>query len=226
MSAVAQAPASPPPVRVEPPAEGHRVLLHNVSWASYVAIGNALSDRPGLRITFERGNLEIMTTSPQHEIYKKWVSRLIETIAEECGLAIVSAGQMTFQREDLSRAIEGDDCYWIAHEPQMRHKLTWDPTHDPPPDLVLEIEVSRSALNRMSIHAALGVPEVWCFDGESLRVYHLQPDRTYQLADHSLAFPGIPLSGLLAFLQRSETTDSLTFLRTLREWLRNRLAQE
>ena len=90
-------------------------------------------------------------------------------LAEECDRNLVSAGNMTFQREDLDRGLEPDDCYWIAHEPQMHNKLTWDPAIDPPPDLVLEIEISRSAQDRMGIYAALRVPEVWRFDGETLR---------------------------------------------------------
>jgi Uma2 family endonuclease len=220
MAAVAQAPVPRSPIRVEPPAEGHRVLLHNVSWASYVAIGNALPDHPGLRMTFDRGNLEIMTTSPLHEIYKKRLGRLVETLAEEFGHAIATAGNMTFQREDLDRGLEGDDCFWIAHEREMRGKKTWEPDEDPPPDLILEIEISRSALNRMAMYAALKVPEVWCFDGTSLRVYLLQADHTYRRADRSPTFPTVPLEGIVPFLELSEATDFLGMVRAFREWLR------
>jgi Uma2 family endonuclease len=222
MSAVAQVPIpTQPRISAEQPAVGQRLVLRDVTWLSYEAIGNALLDRPGLRMTYDRGNLEIMTTSSQHEIYKSWLGRLIETIAEEAGLPLVSAGNMTFKRDDLSRGIEGDNCYWITHEPQLRGRLTWDASRDPPPDLVLEIEISRSALNRMTILAALRIPEVWCFDGNSLRVNHLQPDGGYRLTDRSLAFPNVPLANLAPFLQPSETIDSLTVLRTFREWLRS-----
>ena len=146
-----------------------RLLLHDVRWEAYVAIGSALQDRP-VRMTFDRGRLEFMTTSPEHEIYKKRLTRCIEALAEEYNRPFVTAGNMTFQREDLDRALEPDDCFWIAQESRMRGKLEWCSTSDPPPDLVVEIEVSRSGVDRMAIYAALGVPEVWRFDGTRLHV--------------------------------------------------------
>ena len=81
-----------------------RLLLHDVRWDAYVAIGSALQDRP-VRMTFDRGRLEFMTTSPEHEIYKKWLVRCVETLAEEFGLVIATAGNMTFQRKDLDRGL-------------------------------------------------------------------------------------------------------------------------
>ncbi len=201
-----------------------RLLLHNVSWDAYRAIGEALRDRPGLRMTYDRGSLEFMTTSPEHEKLKKRLARLIETLAEECGFTIEPAGNMTFRREDLQRALEPDDCFWIAHEPQVRGKADWDPGRDPPPDLALEIEISRSAVSRMGIYAALGVPEVWRFDGEALKVHLLQPDGSYQAADQSPTFSRIPPAELVRFAQLNEATDYLSLIRSFRTWVRERLA--
>ncbi len=110
-----------------------------------------------------------MTLSPEHEIYKKRLGRLVEALAEECNLPIATAGEMTFQREELERGLEPDDCFWTVHERHMRALLEWNPKRDPPPDLVIEIEISRSALNRMGIYSALRVPEVWRCDGATLR---------------------------------------------------------
>jgi Uma2 family endonuclease len=203
-----------------------RLLLDNISWQEYIAVGQALPDRPGLRITYDRGRLEFMTTSPRHEIYKKRLSRLLEMLAEECNRNLVSAGNMTFQREDLDRGLEPDDCFWIAHEPHMRAKLTWDPALDPPPDLVLEIEISRSAQNRMSIYAALRVPEVWRYDGETLRVELLQPDGTWQSSENSPTFPGISLEDVLPFLEPPEGTGSLELSKTFRAWVREQLSRQ
>ena len=213
------------PGKHKPTVPEQRMLLHDVSWDSYLAIGNALCDRPALRMTYDRGSLEFMVTSSQHEIYKRWFSRLIEALTEECNQPIVTAGNMTFQREDLVRGLEADDCFWIAQEPRMRGKLTWEPAIDPPPDLALEIEISRSALPRMSIYAALGVPEVWRFDGNTLRVELLQSDGTYAVAERSLAFPRIPVSELVPFLQPSAELDSLSVLRSFRVWVREHLEQ-
>ena len=121
-----------------------------------------------------------MTTSPRHERYKYWLGRFLDTIAEELNKPIVPGGSMTFQREDIERGFEMDECYWIANEPAVRDKLSWDPAIDPPPDVAIEIEVSRSILNRLSILAAFKIPEVWCHDGTDLRINLLLADGNYQ----------------------------------------------
>src|SRR5579872_2496828 len=137
--------AAPSPTTGSPQRPEQRLLLDNVDWDAYVTIGDALPDRPRLRMTYDRGRLEFMTTSPEHERLKRWLSRLLETIAEEYNLPIAPFGSMTLRRPELDRGLEPDECYWIAHERDVRNLDAWDPTRDPPPDLVIEIEVSRSA---------------------------------------------------------------------------------
>ena len=214
--------AAPPPGAN---GETQRFLLRNIDWRTYKGIGDLLPDRPGLRLTYDRGNLEFMSTSHKHEIYKKNMSRFMEMVAEAFEKPFVGAGNMTFQREDLDRGFEPDDCFWISTESVMRGKLTWEPTVDPPPDLALEIEVSRSALNRMAIYAAFRIGEVWCFDGDELRVYRLQSNGTYQRVESSVAFPGINLDELVPFIKMLETQDVLTVMRAFREWLRQQIGK-
>ena len=108
----------------------------------------------------------------------------------------------------------------------MRAKLTWDPAVDPPPDLIQEIEMSRSASSRMPLFATFRVPEVWRFDGEALRVYRLQPDGSYLQLERSPTFPKIPLQELVRFLEPDATKDYLTVLREFRAWVREQLDRE
>lgn len=199
-----------------------RVVLHDVSWQQYVAIGDILLDHPGLRMTYDRGTLEFMTTSPEHERLKKFLGRLLEVLVEEFGLELATAGNMTFRREDLERGLEPDDCFWIAHEAQMRTREEWDPDRDPPPDLVLEIEISRSAINRLGLYASLGVAEVWRCDGETIRVHVLQPDRSYLPSEASPTFPGVPPAEVTAFLRAKENLGYLGTVRAFQEWVRQR----
>ena len=202
-----------------------RFTLFDLTWENYLNIGNQLVDRPGLRLTFDRGTLELMTTSPKHERYKRWLGRFVETIAEELNKPIMPGGSMTFQREELERGFEPDDCFWIAHESAVREKSTWEPVNDPPPDLMLEIEISRSALNRMAIFAAFRVPEVWCYDGDEIRIYLLQPDGTYQRSERSLAFPSIPVQELTLFIPSVEKTGYLSAVAAVRAWVRSLINQ-
>src|SRR5687768_184595 len=108
-----------------------RFLLHDIPWATYVAISDALDDRSSPRMTYDRGSLEFMTPSTPHEKYQKRLSRCIETMAHECELDFETAGQMTFRSDDLTRAFELDDCFWIAHEAEVRGKTAYDPAVDP-----------------------------------------------------------------------------------------------
>jgi Uma2 family endonuclease len=210
-----------PPIGLAPPPEDEQqFVVHNVSWASYLTLGELFADRPGLRLTYDRGTLTFMTTSPRHECYKHWLGRFLETVAEELKKPIAPGGSMTFQRKDLERGFEPDNCYWVESELAMRGKLTWEPTTDPPPDVMIEIEVSRSALARMRIFAAFRVPEIWCYDGEDLRIYVLQPDGTYQQSERSLAFPSIPVQELIGFFP-SGATDYLSAVAAVRAWVRS-----
>jgi Uma2 family endonuclease len=206
------------------PAPAQPVVLHGLCWEDYIQIGNILCDRPALRLTFDRGTLEIMVTSGEHEFFKTRLGRLIELLAEGFDLGIEPAGNMTFQREDLQRGLEGDNCWWIEHAEQVRGKLTWTPASDPPPDLVLEIEVSRTARARMAIYAALQVPQVWCFNGKSLRVYLLQPEGTYLPSDESPTFPRIPVAEIVRFLQPEK--DYVTVQRDFRAWVKRQRARK
>ena len=224
MNILAQ-PAAPPSGAGWTAPGTQRLVLHNVPWQSYVAIGAALPDWPGLRMTYDRGRLEFMTLSPEHEIYKKRLGRLVEALAEECNLPIATAGEMTFQREELERGLEPDDCFWTVHERHMRALLEWNPKRDPPPDLVIEIEISRSALNRMGIYSALRVPEVWRCDGATLRAHLLQPDGSWRESETSPTFPKIPLAGIVPFLQPSESVGYLDMIRAFRAWVREQLAR-
>jgi len=207
------------------PPSGQRFVIDGVSWEQYEAIGEIFRDRPALRLTFDRGMLEFMTTSPEHERNKKWLGRLVEVMAEEFGKPIAPYGAMTFKQEVLDRGFEPDECFWIAHELQMRGKLSWDPEQDPPPDLMLEIEVSRTAANRMGIFAAFRVPEVWRYNGETIRVFLLVPDGKYEESQTSPTFPGVPLQELVCFLQPNATQDYLSIIRSFRNWLQEHLAK-
>lgn len=201
-------------------AQQQRLLLPAVDWQCYLALGRALADRPGLRLTYDRGNLEFMTTSPEHEIYKKHLTRFIEILAEEFNRPFATAGQMTFQKETLSKGLEADDCFWFEHEPAMRGKLTWDARIDPPPDLGLEIEISRSVLDRLGMYAALRIGEIWCFDGRAVRIQRLQADGSYQQADASQVFPSLPVAEVARFLEMARTMDVLSVIRAFRQWVR------
>jgi Uma2 family endonuclease len=125
------------------------------------------------------------------------------------------------KRQDLERGLEPDECYWIANEAKVSETVEIDFEHDPPPDLAVEIEISRSALNRQNIYAVLGVPEIWRFDGERLRVCLRKRSGKYVESKASAAFPFLPVQELVQFLRTDEPLNETARLRQFVEWIRS-----
>jgi Uma2 family endonuclease len=219
-SAVLEKRRSLPPKSRRRHEKNQTMLLHDISWEQYLAIGNALPDRPRLRLTYDHGSLEFMVISFEHDFFKYTFGMLIHLICEVCEIPYVAAGSMTFQRKEIEAGFEPDQCFWIQHERQMRGHRNYDPQRDPPPDLTLEVEITRSALNRMGLFAKYKIPEVWRFDGETIRVCLLQADGTHKVVPESPTFPGIPIAELVRFLQPNPNVDNLTANREFRKWVR------
>ncbi len=204
-------------VRTAKPRRG--VVLYNVDWRSYQAIGRALADQPGLRLTYDRGVLEIMTTSPRHEHFKHFLGRLIVAWTEERALPIAGLGSMTFKRRKDLRGLEPDQCYWIAHEAQVRNKDRIDFRVDPPPDLIVEIDISRSSLDRMAIYGIMGVPEVWRYRKQSVAFMARQPNGRYVKVPQSLSLSPLASADLPPFLALRGTADENAIIRQFRSWI-------
>jgi Uma2 family endonuclease len=186
-----------------------RFVIHGVDWHIYDAIVRALGDHR-TRVTFDGRDLELMSPSPAHEMYKIRIGHLLAGLALELNIEIIGGGSMTFRRQDLERGLEPDQCYWIQNELSIRGKRDIDLSVDPPPDLAIEIDISRSALDRMAIYAGLEIPEVWTFNGESLRIHLLQADGKYVTSDTSRCFPWLPVSEMIPFLQPDEKSGDTT----------------
>jgi Uma2 family endonuclease len=205
------------------PHDEERVVLEGIRWQTYQAILEDIGDRP-IHHTFDRGRLEIMTLSAAHEGYKRLLGRFLETVTLELNIPIRSLGSHTLAREDLQRGIEPDECYYILNESKVRGKVPIYVAVDPPPDLVMEIDISRSSVSRQHVYAALRIPELWRFDGETLFVYLLNPQGEYVLSDKSLNLPFLPLKEIGRFLQLSMQVDETSLMRSVIAWVREHLS--
>ena len=199
------------------------LMMYDVSWKSYEAFLDELEGRH-LRITYDRGTLEIMSKSHEHEFDSELLADLVRMLTFTLDIPIHSGGSTTFKKESLDKGLEPDKCFWIQNEARMRGRRKFDSDRDPPPDLALEIEVTRSALDRMGIYAALKVSEVWRWNGKTLHVHHLTPSGKYREKETSRAFPFLPMAKLLAFLKQADSKDETSLLRTFVDWLRKDIA--
>lgn len=203
-------------------AECRRVVLENVTWDQYVTICDALPDQPAMRMTYDRGRLEIMVTSPTHGFYDRRIFLLIEWLCETLEQDFACMGSMTIRKKELNRGFEPDECFWIQRASLMRGNSDWSPHRDPPPDLTVESEVTRSVLNRMKLFAAYRIPEVWRFDGKDLHVHVLRPNGEFIEMPSSVAFPGIPISEMAQFVLAKDI-GVFALKRQFRAWVRRQL---
>ena len=202
-----------------------RVLLTGIRWETYQALLADLGDRP-IHLTYDRGSLEIMTLSSAHESYKTLFGRLVELLTLELRIPIRSLGSTTLNREQLQRGLEGDECYYITNEPKVRAKLHIDLAVDPPPDLALEVDVTHSSLDRLSIYAVLRVPELWRREGETLVCYLLGNDGKYVVSSTSRAFPGLTPADLMRFLLLRGQMDENALVRRFRAWVQQQFPRQ
>ena len=171
-------------------------------------------------MTYDQGELELMSVSHTHEHDKHLLGRLLDALTEELDIDIHGAGSMTFKRKDLKRGLEPDECYWIQNAALMQSRKDFDLERDPPPDLAVEVDVTSSSLDRMSIYADLGVPEVWRFDGEAFSVLVLGEGGSYEQAECSPALPGLLPNVVLRFLRLSDEMGETDLMLAFRDWVR------
>jgi len=202
------------------PVPTDRVLLQNVSWSTYESLLRDRLDGASPRFTYDRGDLSIMVTSPHHEEINRTLSLLIELLAEEFGIESRAFGSTTYRRKDLKRGFEPDSCFYFRNEAQVRGKKSLDLTVDPPPDLVIEIDISNPSLNKLPIFAAFGVPEVWRFNGRELEILILEREE-YIGTNQSKALPSVSTEVITGFLHESGKMGRLEWIKDVRNWAKN-----
>ncbi|MGO9111712.1 MAG: Uma2 family endonuclease [Thermoguttaceae bacterium] len=202
-----------------------RNVLYGIPWNTYMELREN-PENYHLRMTYDRGTLEIMAPSPAHERYGIIIAKVIDVWTEELNIPICCLGEMTCKREDIEKGFEPDKCFYVQNEPQMWQKMEIDLTIDPPPDLAIEIEMTRSTIKKItSIYAAFGVPEVWRFDGNKLQAYALI-EGGYRLLESSSCFPGLPLEKVEELAGQVGQVREIALIRGFRHWVRETFGQE
>ena len=196
----------------------HSIVWKDVSWDFYRAMLREFDERPS-RINYDRGTLEIMTLSLEHESYKTVIGLMMGLLALHLKMRVKHGGSTTLKRLTKKKGLEADQCYWIANEPAVRTKKRINLRVDPPPDLVIEIDVMHSVVNREKIYAALGVPEMWVLNRDvKLAAFSLQQG-AWKPIESSLAFPFLRVADLGPFITRIGVDDDTSVLADFAEWL-------
>ncbi|MCC5607952.1 Uma2 family endonuclease [Nostoc sp. CHAB 5834] len=199
-----------------------RTVLHNISWETFEALLRDTGEDRGSRFAYDCGVLEIMTPLFEHENPKSNFGNFIIALAEELGIEVRSAGSTTLKRKISKRGIEPDTCYYIQNELAIRGKQTLDLENDPPPDLAIEIDITSSSVNKLGIYSALGVTELWRYDGQNLKFYQLR-DGQYVECKFSIAFPIVSVSEISRFIEQSKSMGEIALLKSFRTWVRGKM---
>jgi Uma2 family endonuclease len=192
-----------------------------VSWETYERLLTDDEERRVPRMTYDQGVLELVTPSTPHEEDALVFAHLVFIVAANLSIPIRSVGSTTFRRKDLERGFEPDASFYVQNEEQIRGKRQIDLTVDPPPDIILEMEMSRSALDKLPLIASMGIPEVWRCDGQRVTILILEQNR-YRESSNSLALPALTSEVLTRFLAESRTMLSPDWFEAVSEWARER----
>lgn len=197
-----------------------RMILRGVPWDVYEALRD-IEANWHVRMTYDRGTLEMMVNSGMHENMKRLIGQLIEAFTAELNIPRRSLSAMTWRRRDLDKGLEADECYYILSHPRVCRRVEVDLVHDPPPDLALEVVVSHGMVEKMAIYAALGVPEVWHWEDGDLQSLALDEGR-YVPCEMSVNLPMLRVKDLEEFLDPQQALDESAWINSFRAWIRER----
>jgi Uma2 family endonuclease len=192
-----------------------RVVLRGLSWEAYLQILNALPQTRGSRLTYDDGILEITVPLELHESSGRLIDRFIFTLIEMMGLRIKTMGSTTMNYPNLKKGAEPDNAYYLQNQPLVKGRDV-DFSQDPPPDLVVEVDITHTDIAKNQFYAGIGVPEFWRFNGKVWRIYQRQAG-VYVEVDVSPTFPQVPKELLYTFLEQAKE-DEIDAVRLLRSW--------
>ena len=203
--------------------EGAILVLQDVPWDDYEQLLDDLVDRPGVRATYDQGRLEIMSPRQEHEASKEFIIALVRALSEELDAGLESYGSTTWKRKKDVKGTEADACFYIANAQRVIGKREIDLSVDPPPDLVVEIDVTNESLSKFPIYSTFGVPEIWRYDSKRHRsvMYELR-GKSYAEITASRFFPILTVDVLADFVEQSKTQGQKTALAAFRRWAHKR----
>ena len=200
---------------------GQQLLLKGVSWQMYENILEELGEKRAARVNYSQGLLEIMTPLPEHEFDKEIIGDLVKALLEELNIEFVPLGSTTYKNKQMLSGLEADQCFYIQNEAAIRGKKRIDLNIDPPPDLALEIDIT--SRTRLSNYEALGVPELWRYDGQSLEINVLESGK-YIKSNMSRNFPNFPLFDVMPrYVEQSKINGRNATIKAFRSWVRSQL---
>jgi Uma2 family endonuclease len=194
-----------------------RITFRNLDWHAFKQIQSLLTERTRARFTYDNGVLEITIPLEGHERSARLIELFVRVLVVELGMKIKTMGSTTLDREDLLKSAEPDNGYYIQNYALVANREI-NLNVDPAPDLVVEVDITNTDLNKNSLYASMGVPEFWRFNGREWKILQLT-DGVYVECDRSPTFPLIEKNDLYQFLERA-LLDEVSAEIDFRQWVR------
>lgn len=195
--------------------------INDVSWQEYAAFLNVLGD-VSCRHYYANETIEMMSPRKDHDWIKRFLGRIVEQVAFEFDINIQCIGSTTITSHAVERGFQPDEAYYIANESLVRGKDFFEPDVDPPPDLLIEVDVTSSSKSRIPSFAAMGVPEVWRLCDHEIEFLILGLDGSYVSSERSVSFPMLTTADVLESFEKLANQTENRVLRDLVAKLRAR----
>ncbi len=198
---------------------GTSLHLQDVSWEEYQHLLDGLDERPRFKMTYNFGDLHIMTKTFRHESFASLFTPLILVLCEELDIEMIGGGTTTLSSENTLSGAEGDDCFYFDHLEEIGEKDRLDLTVDPPPNILVEVDVTNPSIKKLPTYATLGIPEIWHFDG-TVVTFHQLSESGYAEATHSLRFPFLSADVMPTFLLIGKKEGTMKMMKAFRAWVK------
>jgi Uma2 family endonuclease len=176
-----------------------RFVLDDIAWQQYETLRSTLDSVPGLRLTYFQGCLEFFMPSPEHEQLKSILGRLIELFSIETNTRLYACGSTTYRKQAKKRGLEADESYCINQLKEF-------------PDLAIEVTLTSGGIDKLEVYKGLEIPEVWFWEGETLRLYRFQ-DGEYQQVSCSVVLPNLEIDLLVRCALMADQFDAAVAFR-------------
>jgi Uma2 family endonuclease len=195
------------------------LIQHDVNWHDYEELLEAVGEASSLRICYDEGTLQVMSPSTKHEKYATLLEQLVGRLSMLRRIRVLYYGSSTIKKKRKQKGVEPDACFYVQNAKLVGTKEEIDFETDPPPDVVIEIDIHHESITKFPVYAALGVPEFWRYDGATLTIYYLREGQ-YVASEASQALPLLTGAVLTEFLARSPKEDQYDILLAFEEWLK------
>jgi Uma2 family endonuclease len=194
--------------------------FHDVTWDEYEELLEQVGESHWLRISYNDGILKVMSLSLEHETYAEFIKGLVRVLSLRLRINIRFSGSTTMRKKKKSKGNEPDAGFYIQNAAVIGNRLHLDFAVDPAPDVVVEIDIHHDSTDNYPIYAALGVPEIWRYDGLEATIYQLK-ENSYVEINASKALPVISSGILTEYLARMREEGEFAAITAFDEWLQS-----